>query len=104
MRAVCLIASRAGLSLLLSTEGKHLWGSIIPAPTLNTIMSTYTPPALGTVKAFIVPWAKARIVVQVQVFKFDTIRQQAYWVTKEVKDFKTMQRALAYIDKVTDLK
>lgn len=89
---------------MLSTEGKHLWGSVIVAPTLNTIMNTYTPPALGTVKAFIVPWAKARIVVQVQVFKFDTIRQDSYWVTKEVKDFKTMQRALAYIDKVTDLK
>lgn len=62
--------------------------------------TTYTPPALGTVRAFIVPWAKAQIVVQVQVFKFDTIRQDAYWVTKEVKSFKTVEKAQAYIDRV----
>jgi hypothetical protein len=65
-------------------------------------MNTYIPPAFGTVKAFIVPWNNCT--VQVQVFKFDTIRQQAYWVTKEVKTFKTMQKAFAYIDKVTDPK
>ena len=62
--------------------------------------TTYVPPALGTVKAFIVPWAKARIVVQVQVFKFDTIRQDSYWVTKEVRDFKTVEQAKAYIARV----
>jgi hypothetical protein len=43
-------------------------------------------------------WGKP--VVQVQVFKFDTIRQDAYWVTKEVKVFKTMQQAEAYIVRV----
>jgi hypothetical protein len=62
-------------------------------------MSAYTPSALGTVKAFIVP--RDNCTVQVQVFKFDTIRQQAYWVTKEVKTFKTPQQALAYIDRIT---
>jgi hypothetical protein len=80
-------------------EGKHLWGSVNAASTLNIIMNTYIPPALGTVKAFIVPWENCT--VQVQVFKFDTIRQQAYWVTKQVKSFKTTQQALAYIDRIT---
>lgn len=26
--------------------------------------------------------------VQIQVFKFDTIRQESYWVTKEVREFR----------------
>jgi hypothetical protein len=39
--------------------------------------------------------------VQVQVFKFDTIRQEAYWVTKEVRKFKTRQQAEAYIQRVS---
>ena len=60
--------------------------------------TTYTPPALGTVKAFIVPWNPCT--VQVQVFKFDSIRQDSYWVTKQVKSFKTVEQAEAYIVRV----
>jgi hypothetical protein len=62
-------------------------------------MSTYIPPALGTVKAFTV--SSDNCTVLVQIFKFDTIRQQAYWVTKQAKTFKTPQQALAYIDRIT---
>jgi hypothetical protein len=64
----------------------------------HEMTNTYTPPALGTVRAFVVPWATRT--VQVQVFKFDTIRQDAYWVTKQVKSFKTVEQAQAYIDRV----
>jgi hypothetical protein len=60
---------------------------------------TYTPPVLGTVKAFIMESAQAST-VQVQVFKFDGIRQEAYWVTKEVRRFKTRQQAEAFIQRV----
>jgi hypothetical protein len=62
--------------------------------------TAYTPPALGTIKAHLMSGAWGKPVVQVQVFKFDTIRQDAYWVTKEVKVFKTMQQAEAYIVRV----
>ncbi len=58
----------------------------------------YTPPALGTVKAFLMLTQVPT--VQVQVFKFDSIRQEAYWVTKEVRTFKTRQQAEAYIQRV----
>lgn len=57
-------------------------------------------PALGTIKAHLMPGSWPNPTVQVQVFKFDTIRQDAYWVTKEVKVFKTMQQAEAYIVRV----
>ena len=60
--------------------------------------TTYTVPEIGTVKAFIVPWSKRT--VQVQVFKFDTIRQDSYWVTKQVKSFKTVEQAEAFIVRV----
>jgi hypothetical protein len=59
----------------------------------------YTPPELGTVKAFLMMSVKEPT-VQVQVFKFDTIRQEAYWVTKEVRSFKSTKLALAYIQRV----
>jgi ABC-type cobalamin transport system ATPase subunit len=59
----------------------------------------YIPPALGTVQAFIMQTQEPT--VQVQVFKFDTIRQEAYWVTKEVRKFKTRQQAEAYIQRVS---
>ena len=59
----------------------------------------YTPPELGTVQAFLMSNA-TKPTVQVQVFKFDTIRQEAYWVTKEVRTFKTRQQAEAYVQRV----
>jgi hypothetical protein len=37
--------------------------------------------------------------VQVMVFKFDTIRQDFSWVTKEVRSFKTRKQAEAYIQR-----
>jgi hypothetical protein len=60
----------------------------------------YTPPALGTVNAFLMSNA-TKPTVQVQIFKFDTIRQESYWVTKEVRTFKTRQQAEAYIQRVS---
>lgn len=59
---------------------------------------TYTPPALGTVWAFLMPGDKPSVLVK--VYKFDTIRQQAYWVAKEIRTFKTVDLAKAYVDRV----
>ncbi len=58
---------------------------------------SYISPVLGTVKAFLM----LPTTVQVQIFKFDSIRQEAYWVTKEVRTFKTRQQAEAYIQRVS---
>jgi len=58
----------------------------------------YIQPALGTVQAFLMSTVEEPT-VQVQVFKFDTIRQEAYWVTKEVRSFKTRKQAEAYIQR-----
>lgn len=60
----------------------------------------YTPPDLGTVNAFLMSNV-TKPTVQVQIFKFDTIRQESYWVTKEVRTFKTRQQAEAYIQRVS---
>ncbi len=60
---------------------------------------SYTPPELGTVKASLMLTKVPT--VQVQIFKFDSIRQEAYWVTKEVRTFKTRQQAEAYIQRVS---
>jgi hypothetical protein len=58
----------------------------------------YTPPKLGTVKANLMNTQKPT--VQVQVFKHNTLRGDSYWVTKEVKTFKTMDQAQAYVDRI----
>lgn len=63
-------------------------------------MSEWTPPPLGTVDAFIMNTVVPA--VQVRVYKFDTIRQQAYWTTKAVRTFKTRELAEAYIARVID--
>lgn len=55
-------------------------------------------PELGTVKAKLMKTEKPT--VQVQVFKHNTLRGDNYWVTKEVKKFKTMKQAQAYINRV----
>jgi hypothetical protein len=38
--------------------------------------------------------------VQIQVFKHNTLRGDSYWVTKQVKTFKTMDQAKAYVDRI----
>jgi hypothetical protein len=60
--------------------------------------SDYTPPKLGTVKANLMNTQKPT--VQVQVFKHNTLRGDSYWVTKEVKTFKTMDQAQAHVDRI----
>lgn len=60
--------------------------------------SDYTSPKLGTVKANIMH--SATPTVQVQVFKHNTLRGDSYWVTKEVKTFKTMDQAKAYAERI----
>jgi hypothetical protein len=60
--------------------------------------SDYTPPELGTVKANLMLSQKPT--VQVQVFKHNTLRGDSYWVTKEVRTFKTMDQAQAYVDRI----
>jgi Domain of unknown function (DUF6321) len=61
--------------------------------------SDYTPPKLGTVRANIMINAD-KPTVQVQVFKHNTLRGDSYWVTKEVRTFKTMALAQAYVDRI----
>lgn len=60
--------------------------------------SDYTSPKLGTVKANLMNTQKPT--VQVQVFKHNTLRGDSYWVTKEVKTFKTMDQGQAYVDRI----
>ena len=60
----------------------------------------YTPPELGTVKANLMNTQKPT--VQVQVFKHNTLRGDSYWVTREVKTFKTMDQAQAYVDRINN--
>jgi hypothetical protein len=55
-------------------------------------------PKLGTVRANLMHTEKPT--VQVQIFKHNTLRGDSYWVTKEVKKFKTMDHAQAYIDRI----
>lgn len=61
--------------------------------------SDYTPPKLGTVRANIMINAD-KPTVQVQVFKHNTLRGDSYWVTKEVRTFKTKALAQAYVDRI----
>jgi hypothetical protein len=60
--------------------------------------SEYTPPKLGTVKAHIMNTTTPT--VQVEVFKHNTLRGDSYWVTKEMRKFKTMELAKAYVDRI----
>lgn len=57
-----------------------------------------TEPKLGTVKANLMNTKEPT--VQVQVYKHNTLRGDSYWVTKEVKKFKTMNQAQAYVDRI----
>jgi hypothetical protein len=61
-------------------------------------MTDYTPPILGTIQANLMLTKVPT--VQVRVFKFDSIRQEASWVTKSVRTFKTKTEAMAFIDRI----
>ena len=63
-------------------------------------MSEWIPPPLGTLDASLMITDEPT--VQVRVYKFDTIRQQAYWTTKTVRKFKTRELAEAYVARVID--
>jgi hypothetical protein len=63
-------------------------------------MTDWIPPPLGTLAAdFMLTETPT---VQVREFKFDTIRQEAYWVTRIVRKFKTRELAAAYVARVID--
>ena len=62
-------------------------------------MDEWTPPPLGTVDAVNIVESN---MVLVREFKFDTIRQEAYWATRGVRKFKTRQLAEAYVARVID--
>jgi len=55
-------------------------------------------PKLGTVRANLMNTQQPT--VQVQVYKHNTLRGDSYWVTKEVKTFKTRDQAQAYVDRI----
>ena len=59
------------------------------------------PPELGTIKTEII----SPNFVLVKVFKFDTIRQEAYWavVGRYCRDFKTRHDAEAYAKRMENL-
>jgi hypothetical protein len=61
---------------------------------------TYQQPALGTLDAQLTPADKPTVIVK--MFKFDSIRQEAYWVTQYVKQFKTIEQANNYINQVME--
>ena len=80
---------------------KYFQVKVVPISKMNEDMtegSDYTPPELGTVKANLMLSQKPT--VQVQVFKHNTLRGDSYWVTKEVRTFKTMDQAQAYVDRI----
>jgi hypothetical protein len=62
--------------------------------------SEYTEPKLGTIKANLM--LSKEPTVQVKVFKHNTLRGDSYWVTKEVRTFKTMDQAQAYVDRINN--
>lgn len=58
-------------------------------------------PSQGELQAYVQPATDGTAVVVVKVFKFDSIRQEAYWVTKEVRKFANAAKAQAYVDRIT---
>lgn len=55
-------------------------------------------PELNTVEAHLMPADKPTVIVK--RFKFDTIRQEAYWVTQYAKQFKSIKLANDYINRI----
>lgn len=56
---------------------------------------------IGDIQAYTQKGSQGKIAVLVKVFKFDTIRQEAYWVLKELREFRTQAQADAYVARVT---
>ena len=56
---------------------------------------------IGDIQAYTQQGSQGKIAVLVKTFKFDTIRQESYWVTKEVREFRTQVQADAYVARVT---
>lgn len=56
-------------------------------------------PTLGQVFVILKQWKGVKsspFTVQVLEYKFDGIRQEAYWVTKEVRSYRNKNHAEAY--------
>ena len=59
-----------------------------------------TNPTHGTREAYVQPGSNGKSVVVVKAFKFDSIRQESYWVTKEVRVFANTANAQAYAERI----
>lgn len=66
---------------------------------LKSQTPSYQEPPLGTVEAYLMNTTKPSAIVR--VFKHNALRGDTYWVNVEVKTFKTLDQAKAYIDRVT---
>ena len=56
---------------------------------------------IGDIQAYTQQGTQGKIAVVVKEFKFNTLRQEAYWVTKEVREFRNQAQADAYVARVT---
>lgn len=56
---------------------------------------------IGDIQAYTQQGTQGKIAVLVKTFKFDTIRQDSYWVIKDVREFRTQVQADAYVARVT---
>ena len=55
---------------------------------------------IGDIQAYTQQGTQGKIAVVVKEFKFNTLRQEAYWVTKEVREFRNQAQADAYVARV----
>jgi len=62
--------------------------------------SEHEGPALGTKKAIVKDTKTPTVMVQ--IFKHNTLRGDSYWVTKEVRTFKTIEQARAYAKRINE--
>jgi len=58
---------------------------------------TYTPPVLGSVRVEVRRCENGEFWAQVLVFKANTLRGDAYWVTKAAKTFKKESDAVRWV-------
>ena len=56
---------------------------------------------IGDIHAY-VQGSGINLVVITKHFKFDTIRQEAYWVVKEVKQFNNAKKATSYCERIME--
>ena len=67
----------------LCPQGEHA-----PGPAMTDITSAYTPPQLGDRRVSVEPWLEAgKWIVDVKVFKANTLRGDAYWETEVHKSY-----------------